>query len=843
MIKIERGLVLNEALFPRHFILFTEKHESLKNKLMKIKNYVTAVALSSSVITALSGFSAEIDWQIPVNLFQGDETSEAFVSLLGDPLVAYNATSLTSGAIGEDTTVNGVLFIAAEAGTTVTGTTGEGIILNTGGNNEGAFGDGQFNGNTNIQNLIEGGSFNILNVTLSGLNIGTTYLIQILSHDGRGSRANALTAFSDGVTAEEVASLPLNLNNSNTGDENAGATGDFIIGTFTADAETQNFDVFGEDNSTNGINFRSGISQAAINAIQLRDITVLAADTDGDGISDLYEMSNGLDINVNDANIDSDGDGILNIDEFNNTPQLPAGNPDTDNDGLLDGEEVDGLVNTFGTPVASDDQLTTGVSLGAATNPFEPDSDDDGLLDGEEATGSLNISFNNEATDPNDLDTDDDELLDEFEITHNLNANDATGENGDTGDPDGDTLDNFNEQTEGTDPQDNDTDDDGLPDAGPIVNGNPTGELDTEDNGTFIVVVGENSDPLNPDTDNDKLSDAEEVLAGLDGFITDANLFDTDGDGVPDAYESLEGSDPSAATGAAVTPNYATIAWSVAAVDETTNTGTTIPGVGAEGIRADGTLLYAENYSGEDATVNGVLFTGNTNVNIPRCSDNLFTLFSNSSNQGAFYQGPDTELQALLDSVWFTPNAAPIPHLLLTGLTVGEDYFVQFGVSDNRDGSRIDRHVTIDGFGGNVAADPIGATNTIYGGSNNSALIFTGTFIATLETQMFDVEVFAPNGNTAEIFASFLQVRIDDGTLPTPSEIVIVDCGFDANRDYFIELATDATGATVSESDDLAIAFAAIDATNVTVTGNIITIAGAAIDANADGTSFFQVSF
>ena len=114
--------------------------------------------------------------------------------------------------------------------------------------------------------------------------------------------------------------------------------------------------------------------------------------------------------------IDSDGDGILNIDEFERVPQLPAGTADADNDGLNDGDEVDGLVNTFGTPVAAGDQLTMGTSLGAATDPLNPDSDGDGLSDGEEVNGTLNTSFGNEATDPNAEDTDGDLLLDDFEV-------------------------------------------------------------------------------------------------------------------------------------------------------------------------------------------------------------------------------------------------------------------------------------------------------------------------------------------------------------------------------------------------------------------------------------------
>ena len=730
----------------------------------------------------------------------------------------------------------------------------ETITLGTGSGTANAFNANQFDPdiNSGFLFLLRGGSFNTSNVTLGGLVPGNTYLIQIVSHDGRGSRANAASAFGDGVATGPVSSL-LNLDNTNTGDDFAGNTGDFIIGTFTADAETFVFDVFGDANITdnNGVpNPTTGNSPSSINAIQLRDISALVVDSDGDGMDDIYEAANGLDPNddgsmnpINGANGDFDGDGISNINEFNAVPQLPAGNADADNDGLNDGEEVDGLVNTFGDPVA--DQLTAGTSLGAATNPFSADSDSDGLTDLDEVNGTTNQeqnpSFAILVTDPNIADTDGDELLDQYEILNQLDPNDngdTDVNNGGVGDPDGDTVDNFNEQAAGTDPQDADTDDDGRPDGGLLdAAGNPTGELILAMDGAFINIVTDDdraTDPLNPDTDFDRLLDGAEFDAG-----TDPNLFDTDADGVPDAYELLENTDPLVAT---ETPAYADIAWSVVAVDDVDAEGNLVAGVGAAAVRNDGTLLYAINMSGADATVNRVDFIAGTNDLTPRGTDDFFTLFRNNSNQGAFYQGPDPELPALLDSVWFSTGGQAIPHVLLTGLEVGTDYFVQFGVSDNR-GSRAGRFATIDGdFGGEVATDPVGSTNTIYGGDMNSGLVFTGTFTASLGTQQFDVRSFLAGGATNEIFLNFLQLRIDDGTTLPPlgtDDLVIADCGFDENGDFVIELATPAAGAIVSASPDLVADFTEIDGASVTIDGNTITIAAAALDATR---SFLRVS-
>ena len=79
-----------------------------------------------------------------------------------------------------------------------------------------------------------------------------------------------------------------------------------------------------------------------------------------------------------------------------------------------------------------------------AAGDAETDGDGDGLTDSHELfLHKTSISTN---------DSDGDTLLDGFEVDNDLDPNDATGEAGANGDPDGDGLRNAEEQALGTDP-------------------------------------------------------------------------------------------------------------------------------------------------------------------------------------------------------------------------------------------------------------------------------------------------------------------------------------------------------------------------------------------------------
>ena len=328
--------------------------------------------------------------------------------------------------------------------------------------------------------------------------------------------------------------------------------------------------------------------------VNIYDSNPNVQDTDGDGLKDGEEIN---DYNSNPTSLDSDGDSLSDGNEVNNYDTEP-GNNDTDGDGLNDGDEIDigtnpndtdsdddGLndgneVHIYGSdpldkdtdgdgledydeaavhntsPTSTDtdgDELNDFVEINThTTNPVKDDTDNDGLADGEE--------INDHSTDPNDPDSDNDGLGDGDEIDIGTDPNNWDTDGGGVGDgvewesdgtnpidnpsddniasndDDEDGLTNGEEQVYGTDKDNPDSDNDGLPD-GYEVNVVETNPLlnDTDSDGLDDIVEWNltNTQPNNSDSDGDGLGDGAENNT----HYTNPNNWDSDGDLLSDYAE------------------------------------------------------------------------------------------------------------------------------------------------------------------------------------------------------------------------------------------------------------------------------------------------------------------
>ena len=157
------------------------------------------------------------------------------------------------------------------------------------------------------------------------------------------------------------------------------------------------------------------------------------------------------------------------------------------------------------------DGLTDDKELLLGTSPVRIDSDFDGLFDGAEDADHDGVVDPTE-TDPTQEDTDGDGMPDGWETKYGLNPLSAADA---AGDADGDTLSNLDEYNNGSKPNSADSDGDGMRDEWEVEHALDPARADAAE-----------------DADNDGLTNGEEEALG-----TDPNRSDSDGDGLPDLWE------------------------------------------------------------------------------------------------------------------------------------------------------------------------------------------------------------------------------------------------------------------------------------------------------------------
>lgn len=237
---------------------------------MKVKSLVLSV-LAVAICGVVNAQSA-ISWEISTQLFNAAD-QQSFVDTIGDSVLAVNADPNVRSSV-----LSGVAFEGQDLFSLESGFTNNGVTLSFAAGaseNETAFGVGSLT-DTDVNGVLASAAFEVEEITFSGLTVGETYRIQIVSNDARNDRnTNFETIFSNGQDdiATSVAGNTAGFNTLSFRDPvdlTGEGSGGSLIGVFNAVSTSQSIFVAG---STNGGTVLDP-QQSIINGLQLRVVTV-----------------------------------------------------------------------------------------------------------------------------------------------------------------------------------------------------------------------------------------------------------------------------------------------------------------------------------------------------------------------------------------------------------------------------------------------------------------------------------------------------------------------------------------------------------------------------------------
>ena len=270
-------------------------------------------------------------------------------------------------------------------------------------------------------------------------------------------------------------------------------------------------------------------------------------DDDGDLVMNDVDLCSDTDVGalVDDRGCeitDADADGVSDdADQCTNTPANATVDStgceviaDADGDGVADSDD-----QCSNTP-ANSTVDSTGCEVIA-------DADGDGVADSDDQCTNTpaNAIVDTNGCASQTADSDGDGMPDSWEIQHNLDPNDPSDADGVSddwvllNDIDNDGLNNLHEYLNSTDPNDSDTDNDGMPDGYEIARRDDAAGI------TGSISIIENCSCYNPLVNDSQLDIDNDNLSALDEFELASNPFtnDTDGDGLPDSWEAMFGSE------------------------------------------------------------------------------------------------------------------------------------------------------------------------------------------------------------------------------------------------------------------------------------------------------------